>query len=132
MPSKNNKSRPADPQEREFGPSWYDVWIMLSELQALDVGKITLQLELSHNVKGTAGLCFRVYHDGAFVFYSGKHFLDKGPDSAKTAAGAAWVALTKAYHQLEGKKEKSAPRVEELDITEAKQGDLFSPDGMGD
>lgn len=129
MPTKDRAKHVDRAEQNTYGPSWYDVWIVLQELRALSSDRIDLYLSGGKAPNGKASLIFEVHRDGKFMFYCGKRFLDNGAESSKTAAGAAWSALTRAYHIIEAEQELEREDPFGLVAGEAEQDTLFPPEG---
>jgi len=118
MPTKGRKIGEDAHNERPYGPSWYDVYVVLAELtQKFPERGVRVDLLLNTAVNKQAGLVVWVRDDVGTVL-GAKRFLDKSPESSKTAAGAFWAAITRAYHKLEEIEGKSAGELKQLDISE--------------
>lgn len=114
-------------EEKVYGPSWYDVWVIIRELKALTDDDIKIVLTAAKTVNGRASLCAEVHRNGAFMFYCGKRFLETSPEASKTAAAAFWAAATRAYHIIEEENAVKNGEYPQLDITSGEADDPFSP-----
>lgn len=131
MPSNRNKKHNNPEEKTPYGPSWYDVYIILKELHTnFPDEKITVNLLLNTSVDKRAGLLVWV-RNGMGTVLGAKPYMDSHHDSAKTAAAAFWVALTKAYHTLEEKRDAVTPTQQELDITGSEADPPFDPEVIG-
>lgn len=128
MPTKDRNKHVDRAEQKTYGPSWYDVWIVLQELRVLCPDPIELRLGGGKAPNGKASLVFEVYRDGKFMFYCGKRFLDNGAESSKTAAGAAWAALTRAYHIIEAEQELAKTDPFGLVASKAEQEGVLPPE----
>lgn len=92
---------------------------------------VTVTLMTNTAVDKTAGLLVWV-RNGAGTVLGSKRFLDKSPESSKTAAGAVWGACTKAFHRLDRERYEKALSQVELDITFPEGDDPSSSSATGD
>lgn len=131
MPSTRNKKHNNPEEKTPYGPSWYDVYIILKELHThFPDEQITVNLILNTSVDKRAGLLVWV-RNGMGTVLGAKSYMDSHHDSAKTAAAAFWTAATKAYHTLEERKAAAGGTIEQLDITDADGVDAFDPEVLG-
>lgn len=117
MPSAKTKKHNNPEENTPYGPSWYDVYIIMTELLNTfpDEGiVITLHTNKSVNLK--AGLRVDVTNRVGTILGAGR-FMDNDPTSAKTAAAAFWRAATRAYHRLEEEQAVKDGEYSQLDIT---------------
>lgn len=123
QPTKGRKIGGDSHEEKPYGPSWYDVYIILSELYSKFPDKnLTVCLQRNTGVDKTAGLLVWVRDDVGRIWGS-KRFLDRSPESSKTASAAFWAACTRAYHAIEEAKAIADGEYEETESREA-QDDL--------
>lgn len=106
-------------EDNVFGPSWFDVYVIMGELfSKFPDRQLTITLHRNTSVKKTAGLVVWVT-DGNGTVWGSQRYLDRDPQSSKTAAGAFWTACTRAYHRLEEKQAIADGEYEQVDISDA-------------
>lgn len=117
MPSSKTKKHNNPEENTPYGPSWYDVFIILSELtHTFPDEPVTITLHTNRSVNLKAGLRVDVRNQLGTILGACR-FMDNDPTSAKTAAAAFWRAATRAYHALEEAKAVSEGEYSQLDIT---------------
>jgi len=132
MPSRDRNTHVDRAELSTYGPSWYDVYIIMKELHSqFPDENVTVTLMTNTAVDKTAGLLVWV-RNGMGTVLAAKRFLDKSPESSKTAAGAVWGACTRAYHRLDAERQQEEVKQGELDITDGEAGDPSSLGGIGD
>lgn len=91
--------------ERVYGPSWYDVYIALKDLQLKwPEDELRIHMTLNTGYNGQVGLRYVVLCKLGTVRGAGC-FLGRTAEDSKTAAGAAYRALTRAWYTLEQRDE---------------------------
>lgn len=132
MPSRDRNTHVDRAELNSYGPSWYDVYIIMMELKKqFPDENVSITLHTNTAVDRTAGLLCKVTNESGTIL-GAKRFLDKGAESSKTAAGAVWGACTRAYHKLDRERYEKALEQVELDITTPVGGPPSSPDSIGD
>lgn len=126
--SKASNGRDGSP----YGPSWYDVYIVLAELHARFPNRgLSVKLHLNTSANKKAGLVVWVT-DNVGTVWGAQRYLDKSPESSATAAAAFWTAATRAFHRLEASEAEGVTpgvdEVPELDIIR----EADPPERMGD
>lgn len=132
MPPTAHSKASNDRDGSPYGPSWYDVYILLADLHARFPHRdLSVTLHLNTSVNKKAGLCVWVT-DGGGTVWGAQRYLDKGPESSATAAAAFWTALTKAFNRLERVEEDEGVVSEnaKLQLDIIREAD--PPEGMGE
>lgn len=97
--------------DKVYGPSWFDVYAMLLDIRR-DYPETEGRLLLTTNrgIDGSAGLRFDFIDQMGTILGAGA-FLGKSAQLHKTAAGAAFYSVHRAFERLEKYQEEGDPRI---------------------
>jgi hypothetical protein len=88
-------------EEKQYGPGWHDVYNIWKDMlirwpdESLEMSLLT-----NTGIYGQAGLRYVISNHVGTILGAGC-FLGRTPEDSKTAAGAAYRALTRAWYELE-------------------------------
>jgi len=99
--ARHEKGYSQDENGKSYGPSWYDVHILIAELRAKHGFELTFHVKQCRSVDGAVGLYITAELDGTRIVHFGSGFGKSHPNGAKTMPATMYALATRTFHWLD-------------------------------